>query len=157
MNHRIRPATADDLAFLEEIFVVTADWNPATAHGDAFWRADPSFEQYVGGFPRETDRGFVAEIDGAPVGAVWSRFHPDDARGYGYVDASIPELGIGIIEGHRGQGIGRALLEAMIAATPGDLSLSVEDGNPAIELYRSAGFEAVGRFGEATTMLHRAS
>lgn len=157
MRHRIRPATADDLAFLEEIFVVTADWNPATAHGDVFWRADPTLEKYVGGFPRATDRGFIAEIDGVPVGAVWSRFYPDDARGYGYVDASIPELGIGIVDGHRGRGIGRALLEALIVATPGELSLSVEDGNPAIELYRSAGFEAVGRFGEATTMLRRAS
>ncbi|MGX5680677.1 N-acetyltransferase family protein [Schumannella luteola] len=153
----IRPATAADLAFLERVFVITADWNPANVKGDAFWRADPTFEQYVGGFPRATDRGFVAEVGSEPVGMVWSRCFAAEAPGYGFVAADIPELGIGVVDGFRGRGIGRALIEPMIAATGGDLSLSVEDGNPAIELYRSVGFEAVGRFGEATTMLRRAS
>ena len=46
-----------------------------------------------------------------------------------------------------------ALLNAMLAAAPGDLSLSVEDGNPAEELYRKSGFVPVGRVGNATTML----
>ncbi|MDO7881707.1 GNAT family N-acetyltransferase [Salinibacterium soli] len=142
---------------LERVFVITADWNPANVKGDAFWRADPTFDQYVGGFPRETDRGFVAEVNGEPVGMVWSRYFTADAPGYGFVSAGIPELGIGIVDGFRGRGIGRGLIETMIAATPGDLSLSVEDGNPAIGLYRSVGFEPVGRFGQATTMLRRAS
>ncbi len=95
----------------------------------------------------------LCDLEGVPVGAVWSRLYPTDAPGYGFVAEDVPELGIGVLDGYRGRGIGRALLEAMIAATPGDLSLSVEDGNPAIELYRSAGFTAVGRFGDATTML----
>ena len=34
------------------------------------------------------------------------------------------------------------------------LSLSVEDGNPAEELYRKSGFVPVGRVGNATTMLY---
>lgn len=103
---------------LERVFVITADWNPANVKGDAFWRADPTFDQYVGGFPRETDRGFVAEVNGEPVGMVWSRYFTADAPGYGFVSAGIPELGIGIVDGFRGRGIGRGLIETMIAATP---------------------------------------
>jgi len=42
----------------------------------------------------------------------------------------------------------------MLAASPVSLSLSVEDGNPALELYRKSGFVPVGRVGDATTMLY---
>lgn len=149
----MRPATAADAAFLEEVFVLTADWNPATAKGAAFWRADPTFQKYIGGFPRPTDRGFIAVREGQDAGAVWWRYFTADDPGYGYVADDIPEIGIGVVEGRRGEGIGRALLNAIIAASDGDLSLSVEDGNPAEELYRKQGFVPVGRVGNSTTML----
>lgn len=149
----IRRATADDLPFIEDVFVITADWNPAAAKGAEFWRADPTFEKYVGGFPREGDFGLIAERDGTPVGAVWWRFFTSDDPGYGYVADDIPEIGIGVVAGLRGEGIGRALLKAIVAEAKGPLSLSVEDGNPAIELYRREGFLPVGRFGNSTTML----
>lgn len=148
-------ATGADRPFLEDVFVITADWNPAEARGAAHWRADATFEQYVGGFPRVDDLGLVAHLDGSAVGAAWWRFFPANEPGYGFVAADIPELGIGVVDGFRGRGIGRALLTGLQERSAGALSLSVEDGNPAIELYRSCGFEAVGRFGEATTMLWR--
>ena len=148
-----RRATATDLPFLEEVFVITMDWNPANVKGAAHWRADPTFQQYIGGFPRSTDFGLVAERDGQTVGAVWSRYFTAEEPGYGFVAADIPEIGIGVVEGRRGEGIGRALLNALIAASTTDLSLSVEDGNPAEELYRKQGFVPVGRVGNSTTML----
>jgi GNAT superfamily N-acetyltransferase len=151
----IRPATAADRAFIEEMFVLTADWNPERVRGALYWRADPTFEKYVGGFPRASDLGLIAEYRGQDAGAAWSRFFTEHDPGYGFVDDATPELGIAVVPGLRGKGIGRALLEGMIAASTTDLSLSVEDGNPAIELYRSCGFEPVGRFGEATTMLRK--
>jgi GNAT superfamily N-acetyltransferase len=151
----IRRATAADLPFIEEVFIITADWNPAATKGAEYWRADPTFQKYVGGFPRPTDYGLIAERDGAPVGAVWWRYFPSEDPGYGYVADNIPELGIGVVEGLRGEGIGRALLKAIIADAKGPLSLSVEDGNPAIDLYRREGFLPVGRVGNATTMLRR--
>lgn len=138
---------------MEEVFVITADWNPENVKGAAFWRADPTFQQYIGGFPRDTDLGFIAEREGQDVGAVWSRYFTVAEPGYGFVAETIPEIGIGVVEGRRGEGIGRALLNTMLAAAPGDLSLSVEDGNPAEELYRKSGFVPVGRVGNATTML----
>lgn len=148
-----RRATAADLPFMEEVFVITADWNPENVKGAAFWRTDATFQQYIGGFPRETDLGFIAEREGQDVGAVWSRYFTAAEPGYGYVADDIPEIGIGVVEGRRGEGIGRALLNVMLAASTTDLSLSVEDGNPAEELYRKSGFVPVGRFGDATTML----
>jgi ribosomal-protein-alanine N-acetyltransferase len=50
---------------------------------------------------------------------------------------------------HRRRGIGRGLLDHFLdhARTDGAtrVHLEVRDGNPAIEMYRSAGFEPVGR------------
>jgi GNAT superfamily N-acetyltransferase len=148
-----RRATVEDLPFLEEVFVMTMDWNPENAKGAGHWRTDATFQQYIAGFPRSTDFGLIAERDGQKVGAVWSRYFTAEEPGYGFVSAEIPEIAIGVVEGRRGEGIGRALLNALIAASNGDLSLSVEDGNPAEELYRKQGFVPVGRVGNSTTML----
>jgi ribosomal protein S18 acetylase RimI-like enzyme len=78
-----------------------------------------------------------------------------DRPGYGYIADDVPELSIGVSPGQRGRGVGRALLEALIeaAASYGRLSLSVEPENRAAELYRSLGFQKVGRNGGSDTML----
>ena len=149
-----RRAIAADLPFLEEVFVIAADWNPEAVKGAEFWHADPTFQKYLAGFPRDTDLGFIAEREGQDAGAVWSRYFTAADPGYGFVAEDIPELSIGVVAGRRGEGIGRALLNAMLAASPVSLSLSVEDGNPAEELYRKSGFVPVGRVGDATTMLY---
>lgn len=149
-----RRAIAADLPFLEEVFVIAADWNPEAAKGAEFWHADPTFQKYLAGFPRDTDLGLIAEREGQDAGAVWSRYFTAADPGYGFVAEDIPELSIGVVAGRRGEGIGRALLNAMLAASPVSLSLSVEDGNPAQELYRKSGFVPVGRVGDATTMLY---
>ncbi len=149
-----RRATAADLPFLEEVFVIAADWNPEAVKGAEFWHTDPAFQKYLAGFPRDTDLGFIAEREGQDAGAVWSRYFSAADPGYGFVAEDIPELSIGVVAGRRGEGIGRAMLNAMLAASPVSLSLSVEDGNPAEELYRKSGFVPVGRFGNATTMLY---
>ena len=150
----MRRATAADLAFMEEVFVIAADWNPATARGAEYWRQDHTFQQYIGGFPRETDLGFIAEREGQDAGAVWWRYFTAADPGYGFVAEDVPELAMGVVDGRRGEGIGRALMNAIVAASTGDFSLSVEDNNPAIELYKKSGFVPVGRRENATTMLY---
>ena len=152
-----RRATAADLPFLEEVFVIAADWKPGHERGADHWRADPTFAKYVGGFPRPTDVGYIATREGQDVGAIWSRYFTADDPGYGFVDEGTPELTLGVVAGRRGEGIGRALMNVMLAASTTDLSLSVEDGNPAIELYRKSGFVPVGRVGDSTTMLRKRS
>ena len=64
---------------------------------------------------------------------------------------------MGVEEGHRGRGVGTALLRTLVgqAGAQGHraLSLSVEDGNRARRLYERAGFTVVGRSGGSHTML----
>jgi ribosomal protein S18 acetylase RimI-like enzyme len=119
--------------------------------------ADPGFAVYLEGWPREGDAGVVAEDEtGRPLGAAWYRRFSEDAHGYGFIDASIPELSIGVEADARGRGIGMALMEALIerARTAGvpALSLSVEEDNPALRLYERLGFVRVARNGNAWTM-----
>lgn len=149
----IREAEGSDLRFLERVFFAAADWNPANAHGEQHWRADPMLEKYLGGWKRETDLGFLVESGGEPVGGVWARYLPEADQGYGFVDEQTPELTIGVLDGYRGRGVGRLLVRAAIDAAPAKLSLSVEDGNGAIRLYEEFGFVAVGRVGNSTTMV----
>jgi GNAT superfamily N-acetyltransferase len=84
------------------------------------------------GIERETL--FVAELDGEIVGLIG--LHPEP---YGVVD-----LGMQVVDGHRGQGIGGALLAAIHDRARADgferISLSVDDDNPAKRLYARLGY-----------------
>ncbi|MBN9643849.1 GNAT family N-acetyltransferase [Corynebacterium mendelii] len=110
-------------------------------------RARPDFAHYTLLVPGRGDFGFVAEVDGQTIGVGWALFLPEDDPGYGFVDGHIPEIGLWVSATSRGQGVGRALLQRLIAAgtdreLPG-LSLSVEQGNSARNLYLSCGFADV--------------
>jgi RimJ/RimL family protein N-acetyltransferase len=93
-------------------------------------RAREIVQQYVG---HENDVMFLACVDGEPVGWI-SGETEDDGR---------VELGMGIVDGFRGQGIGSALMEALIAwAGDRTMFLRVFPHNErAIGLYRKFGFE----------------
>ena len=149
----LRGADDADVEFLERIFIVAADWNPSTAHGEEHWRNDPTMAKYIGGWKRPDDFGFIVESHGEPAGAIWARYFAAGDSGYGFVDEETPELTLGVLEGFRGEGVGRQLVQAAVDGAPGRLSLSVEDGNRAIRLYESFGFTPVGRVGNSTTML----
>ena len=154
-DFRIRGIDEFDLEFLEQMFVVAADWNPQRALGDAHWRSEGMLEKYVGAWRDGSDFGFIVEAEATsdPIGAIWMRYFDAVDPGYGFVDEQTPEITLGVRDGFRGQGVGSALLLAAQEAAPARLSLSVEDGNRAIHLYESAGFVPVGRLGNSTTML----
>lgn len=83
---------------------------------------------------------FVAEVDGAIVGWLNARQGED-----GFV-----ELGMGLVDGHRGRGLGSALLEVLIAwardiAAPGVRLQVFPHNERAIALYRKFGFVDVAR------------
>ncbi|MFC9331973.1 GNAT family N-acetyltransferase [Kitasatospora sp. NPDC057015] len=158
---RVRPATGGDADFLAEVLLQAFNWD-----GPRFTLAEilrtPHFAHYVTGWPRVGDFGVVAEDDaGRPIGAAWARTFPADAPGYGHIAPEVPELTIGVLPGHRGLGVGSALLDALVDMAAGSsvdrLSLSVEDGNPAARLYTDRGFRPVGREGESDTMVLRLS
>jgi ribosomal protein S18 acetylase RimI-like enzyme len=149
----MRPATSADEPFLREMLAVAAGWRGDPAG------PDPGLEHYVEGFGRDGDVGVVAELGDTPVGAVWARRFEAAHPGYGFVAEDVPELSIGVRAGHRGQGLGSALLEALVRALAGAgaerVSLSVEPDNPARRLYERAGFAKVGENGGSWTMVRR--
>ena len=135
----------------------------------AFWRGTvdappmdealslPSLSIYLEAWGRPGDDGLIAKVGDEPAGAVWVRRFSDDAHGYGYVDALTPELSIAVASGHRGRGIGRCLMTAILAELHlqaiGQVSLSVEDDNPARQLYQSLDFVTWKAADGASTML----
>lgn len=159
MRTHVRPATADeaDVRFLREMLYEAVAWRPGRERPafDAVL-ANPKVRGYVERWGRAGDHGVIAERpSGARIGAAWYRL-AGERRGYGFVSPDIPEITIGVTRGARGQGVGTALLTALIeqareAAFPA-LSLSVEEDNPAVRLYERLAFTRVGRVENAATM-----
>ncbi len=88
----------------------------------------------------------IVMLDGAAVGMV---------KAYREADAWILHQ-IQILPSHQGSGLGRRVVEAVIATarTSGlPVRLSVLDGNPARRLYERLGFQAVGHAGNETVFL----
>src|SRR5207237_1090748 len=109
-------------------------------------KAIPFVAAHLAGWRRSEDFGFIAELDGAAIGAVWVRqFSPAEQPAF-YVDERTPEVTIGVKPQARGQGIGGTLLDALIAeaARRGvGLCLNVRHDNPARRLYERLGFHLV--------------
>lgn len=155
----IRPATEADGRFLLRVLAHAADWRPEQRVRSADQvLADPAVSRYAADWPRPGDVGVVAQTDaGTAVGAAWWRFLPAAAPGYGFVDADVPEVTLGVLPVHRRQGLGRRLMEELILAAEARslpaLSLSVERDNHALDLYLELGFVEVGGNPDAPTLL----
>ena len=158
MDATFRPLTPDDEPLLWRA-LYHAVWVPpgaAPARPDVVRR--PDLARYVAGWMRRPgDAGLAADVGGAAVGAGWLRRWTPDEHGYGFVDAATPELSMALFPGHRGRGVGTALLDRMLtAAGDAPVSLSVSLENPARRLYERAGFRPVGEpAGGAVVMVRR--
>lgn len=153
----LREATARDADFLLDMLVEACNWS-----GERVTRSDVGQDRhlrhYVSDWPQPDDFGVVAVGDQeAPIGAAWARTFSAQDPGFGFVALDVPEVSMAVIAPQRGRGIGHRLLQALVetARQRGSraLSLSVEDGNQAAELYATAGFRTVERNGNSTTML----
>lgn len=146
---RLRPLTEDDVELLKLALYLAVAWNPEGAYPpySSELLDHPDLVAYHAGWGRGGDLGFVAEEDGEFVGLVFCRLFTDDDHGRGYVDAETPELGVAVVDGHRGQGVGTTLMNALAgrAAEEGidRISLSVEAANPARRLYERLGYRQV--------------
>ena len=92
-----------------------------------------------------------------PVGGAFVRhYHPQEA-GYGFVSAQYPELSIALLPDHRSKGLGTQLLKTLLTALRktgcAGISLSVDQRNPAFDLYKRFGFEVVKEEGNPTMLL----
>jgi GNAT superfamily N-acetyltransferase len=155
---RTRGALPGDRDFLAAMLVEAINWNPDGGHlAPEVVLAFPQNARYVVGWPRPGDLGVVAETTGGRrVAAAWWRHFTDDAPGYGYLAADVPEVSIGVVAEYRGRGIGGRLLTELAAAARDAgvpaLSLSVETANPARRLYERHGYRTVGSMGRSVTM-----
>ncbi len=135
---RLRPATPADAA------AITAIYNEGIAGREATFETRPRAREEIA--PWFADRGpfLVAEDGGAVLGF---------ARVSGYSDRCVYE-GVGehavyVAAAARGQGVGRALLEALSAAAERDgfykLTSRIFPSNAASRaVHRAAGFDEVG-------------
>jgi ribosomal protein S18 acetylase RimI-like enzyme len=108
----------------------------------------PHVVPWLDSWIRPGDLGVVAE-DRVSLGAAWCRLFTGNEEGLtGFIDVGTPVLAIAVRDGHRGFGIGTALLEALLVAVCADgrraISLSVGRTNSALRLYDRAGFERIG-------------
>ncbi len=146
----IRPVQADDLPFLWDMLWEAAAVDAGTrARGKDTALASPWNRKYLDSWGRAGDAGVVALDDGGRyLGAAWYRRFPVEAHSYGFVAPDIPELTIGVSSTARGQGVGGALLRALLdgarARDYATLSLSVDRQNPARALYERHGFRDAG-------------
>jgi GNAT superfamily N-acetyltransferase len=142
---RIRELESADADFLGVMLYEAVYWNPAKERLPAeFVLAHPALTIFHASWGRPGDTGLVAEVDDYPAGVVWYRLFTEAEHGQGFVDEATPELAISIADDHRGQGIGRALMEAIHDRARAEgferISLSVDADNPAKRLYARLGY-----------------
>jgi phosphinothricin acetyltransferase len=134
----IRAMTAADWPEVEAIYAA------GVATGDATFEAEPpSWEEFDRG--RLTHSRLVAAEDGGIVG--WAALSPTSARA---CYAGVVEHSVYVAESARGRGVGKALLEALVASAARHgvwtIQASVFPENAAsVALHDRAGFRVVGR------------
>lgn len=155
----IRPLTPSEQTFLWEMLFQSLYVPEGRAPFERSILDHPDIARYVRGWGRENDSGFVAvDENNRAIGAIWLRLLKGEEKGFGYVDDQTPELGMAVLPAYRGQGIGTRLLACLIESAADayeNISLSVANGNPAIHLYRRAGFEIVRADGNSIIMKRR--
>lgn len=101
------------------------------------------------------DLSLAAEKEGQIIGVVWCRL----MRDFGYYQDDVPSLAMAVVKEWRGRGIGSRLLKQFCqqagACSFSALSLSVQKLNPAVRLYRRAGFQVVWENKDDLIMLCR--
>jgi GNAT superfamily N-acetyltransferase len=144
----IRDLRPDETPFLKEMLYTALAWRPDVELPPREWVLEhPQVAPFHTGWGRAGDVGLVAEENGVPLGLAWYRFFTETEHGEGFVDEETPEVAVAVVDGHRGEGIGTALMEAIHArAREGGvrcISLSVDLDNPARRLYERLGYVAL--------------
>ena len=156
MEYRIRAIEPEEYGVLED-FLYEAIFIPEGTEPpprDIVRR--PELRVYTEGFgERRGDIALAAEADGKLIGAVWVRIMND----YGHIDDETPSFAISLYREYRGQGIGTALMKAMLGELRREgfpqASLAVQKANYAVRMYRKAGFEVVDENDEEFIMVCR--
>lgn len=156
-TYNIRVINSLDQDFLFEMLYQSIYVSPCNPPPDRDIINVPEIRKYVENWGKKGDYGLIATdlVTGNRLGAVWLRYFTKNNKGYGYISADIPELGISVDYGMRGYGIGTALLHEILLSTNKtvkSISLSVDPGNPAVKLYKRFGFTECGAAGTSIIM-----
>ena len=104
----------------------------------------PYLEQYHRNYGNYNgDIGVYIFVDNKVAGGAWVRML---LNGFGHIDTSTPELAFAVLPEYRNQGLGTMILEQLmkeVAKVYPQMSLSVRENNPVINLYERLGFEKV--------------
>lgn len=144
MNCMIRKIRQDEVKILDR-FLYEAIFIPEGVEAPPMEIINqPELQVYLDGFGgRKGDICFVAESDGAIVGAVWVRIMDD----YGHIDDETPSFAISLLKEYRGNGIGTELMKKMLmelkACNYKKTSLAVQKQNYAVRMYKKVGFEII--------------
>lgn len=143
----IRDLRAAELPFLREMLYAALAWRPGVELPPAELVLEhPQVAPFHVAWGKDGDTALVAESedDGTPLGLAWYRFFTEQDHGEGFVDEETPELAVAVVDGHRGSGLGTALMEAIHVRAREEgvmrISLSVDRDNPARRLYLRLGY-----------------
>jgi ribosomal protein S18 acetylase RimI-like enzyme len=146
--YHIRPAGPEDEPILWEMLYHAANMAKDGATSSEAAKSHPYLAEFVAGWGRPGDLGAIA-AGAAPshaLGAAWLRQLIGVEKRYAAVAEDTPELAIAVRPDAIGQGIGGALLVALLDLARGQYSavaLSVRESNPARRLYERHGFVVV--------------
>ncbi len=144
MTLSIRPARPEDAATLVALGATIGREPEVWLLNTDGWRNVNEERRYLRALKRHPDAAvYVAEDDGAIVGRLSVARDPHQASRH------VADLGIMVAAGHRGHGIGHALLDQAVAwardVGVSKIELHVFPWNePAIRLYEKFGFEREG-------------
>jgi ribosomal protein S18 acetylase RimI-like enzyme len=125
----LAPASDFDLAALAAVFTAGYEGYFVPLHVD-----EAALRFMVDAWDIDLERSRVALEDGVAVGLAFLAVRGDSA----WIG------GVGVAPASRGRGIGRRLMEAVLAEAPRPVTLEViEQNEPAKRLYDSLGFEVV--------------
>lgn len=133
----IRPMQLSDWPLVAQIYAEGIDTGVAT-----FETQVPTYADWD---KSHTDYGrLIAEVDGQVAG--WAALTPVSSR---CVYAGVAEVSVYVAACARGQGVGRALLQALIATSEQQGLWTLEavifsENLPSIALHRSVGFRLIG-------------
>jgi RimJ/RimL family protein N-acetyltransferase len=144
MTVTIRAARPEDAATLVALGAMIGREPEAWLLNTDGWRSVTEERRYIRALKRHPDAAvYVAEDEGAIVGRLSVARDPHQASRH------VADLGIMVAMSHRGQGIGRAMLDQAVAwardVGVSKIELHVFPWNePAIRLYEKYGFEREG-------------
>jgi ribosomal protein S18 acetylase RimI-like enzyme len=127
MNEELQRASSFDRGPLADLFTAGYEGYFVPVHVD-----EAALTTMIDLWDIDLDRSRVAVVDGKPAGFAFLAVRGERA----WVG------GVGVVPGHRRHGLGRRLMESILAAAPGAVTLEViEQNEPALRLYESLGFQ----------------